>query len=101
MAKGKYGKDKGNHDAGLTLGKFGGRRKHAVKVATNHKVTIVRKKDTGYAKKAKRRVLRTVAIPDELKTGRRRVRGKVLVASMMLNEVAKQEGIAEDGMGDL
>jgi hypothetical protein len=100
MAKGKFGKDKSNHDAGLFLGKRGARRMHAVKVAMDTKATIVRKKDRGYAKKAKRRALRTIAVPAELENGRKRTNKKVLVASMLMQEQMKREGLEEEEEGE-
>ena len=96
---GKYGKDKANHSGGIIFGKRGAKRNNAVRKLVG-KGKEKKKQDRGKfggAKKEKRRALRAVAVPAELKTGRRRASKKLLIASMLVQhqlEAAGGEGAA-------
>jgi hypothetical protein len=87
----KYGRDK-TEAKGLILGKRGAKRRHATKAmrqATH--MAQVKKGDKGYAKKAKRRALRTVVVPAALKgTAKRTPKGLVVTSMLVGEEVAKK-----------
>lgn len=89
----KYGRhrEQKGESGGLVFGKRGAKRKSAaralMKVDTSS--SISKQTDHGYAKKAKRRALRAVAVPEELKAQGKRTNKKLLVATMLIDQHLK------------
>ena len=97
---GRYGRDK-TEAKGLILGKRGAKRRYATKVTRQAAhVASIKKGDHGFAKKAKRRALRTVAIPAELKAAGKRTPKNLLVSAMLVGDAVKQQIKAESAMVD-
>ncbi len=94
MGKGKNREVKG----GLVFGKRGGKRMKAAKAAIGAPITTKHKVDRGFAKKAKRRALRTVEIPEELKDGGKRKNKKLLIAVAMADHQLSKELVQLGGM---
>ena len=76
---------------GLIMGKRGAKRRTASKAlrAAKH-LQSTKKGDHGYAKKAKRRALRNIIVPSELKKGKRTPKD-LLVESMLVREGLQQQ----------
>lgn len=97
---GKYGRTK-DGAKGLILGKRGAKRRNATKVTRQAQhATQVKKGDHGYGKKAKRRALRTVAVPLELKGSGKRTPKNLLVSAMLVGDAVKKQLKAESAMVD-
>lgn len=81
------------------MGKRGAKRKGLIKAQSI--VTTKKKVDCGYAKKAKRRALRGVVVPADLKpAGKRGARSKKLLIAAMLadHQIAQEAQVASNAM---
>ena len=96
---GKYGKEQPSSPSGAggrVFGKSGKKRKGEAR--KDRTVKIARKKDTAFEgnKKSKRRALRSVVVPAELKDGKKRTSKKLLVACMLTDFKIKEAEEAEE-----
>ncbi len=101
------------------MGKAGAKRKRAFKKLFNEPVTVSiesfamhyvfefkhnisqtkKKVECGYAKKAKRRSLRGVVVPADLKDGKKRGHKKLLIAAMLVDHaIAKDTRVDRSAM---
>jgi hypothetical protein len=94
-------------DSGLMMGKAGKRRKNLMKQLHGVQPRVQKRKDHGFAKKDKRRALRTLVIPSELMSSGKRKNKKLVVAALIVDHQLKQAdeaaaaaSRAENKMGD-
>jgi len=102
---GKFGKKKAESGFGIRFGKNGKRMKAAMKAlkpaGSRPTTTTNFNMHRDNPKKAKRRALRAVVVPEALKTGRR-ANKKLLLAVHLMGAEAAQEAAAEvtEGMAN-